>query len=514
MRRLPTRGAAALGLLAATLGAPVMERGAAAASPSHHGFVSHPPARAHLPEAAPPVTALLEALARDPAQPDVLVALGDEFAQIGDLARALSAYQEALRIRETHAGAFYGFWRARLQWLARTAGSARADALSAEGGPAEPELRSSRSWRQPEPDRMSSGRLRARLRANPGQVGDRLQLGQALLGLGDVAAAREQYREAVAIDPAHAEARVHLAQALMLTRDWTGARRHLEEALRVSPAHAEARYLLGTVRYTLGDLPGAMEAYRRALDLDPDMVQASFQLGVLLKLAGNEYESLVHLQKAAHGGVPRAQYLVGAAYRSGPGTVDDLVRSIDWWMRAAEQGLSEAREGLSRLRLAAQGNPSAEALRRAFGTYRMRRWAAYPDLKPSRPGESLGMRLLQRGRVEEAVRELLREALALSEPAHRVLETLYEVGVHGALPPGDARILELFQQTAADEAPRSLLVLSRIYGHGIGVPVDRDRARRLSARARSLRGGAPAGRQLAAAGQLPDLHPVLLRGYE
>jgi len=52
--------------------------------------------------------------------------------------------------------------------------------------------------------------------------------------------------------------------------------------------------------------------------------------------------------------------------------------------------------------------------------------------------------------VNEAVVVLIHEAAALSEPAQRLLETLYENGVSGALPPRDPRILAYLQNAAAE----------------------------------------------------------------
>src|SRR5439155_112651 len=147
---------------------------------------------------------------------------------------------------------------------------------------------------------------------------------------------------------------------------------------------------------------------------------------------------------AAEAGLPRAQYFAGAAYATGAGVERDLVAAIAWWMRAAEQGVAQADEGLARLRQTASGRtrrPPAErqAVEQAFGEYRARLWKDYPGL--AREGdEPLGAALLRQGRGGEAVAVLIREAAALSEPAQRLLETLYDQGIDGQLPAHDARI--------------------------------------------------------------------------
>jgi hypothetical protein len=49
---------------------------------------------------------------------------------------------------------------------------------------------------------------------------------------------------------------------------------------------------------------------------------------------------------------------------------------------------------------------------------------------------------------------LIREAGALSEPAQRILETIYEQGVDGHLPAHDARINAYLKSAAAEGRSR------------------------------------------------------------
>ncbi len=422
----------------------------------------------------PKVAVLREFLERYPDQADALVELGEELEQIGDLGRALGAYHDALRARPDHPRAFYGFWHARSNLRARQARAAHAapERLGAAG-------QGGASDSEEDLFEGSLDELRRHVRGNPEDAEARLRLGRALLGDGEVEAALTEYRTALAAQPEHAGFRLHLAQALMLTRRWSQARAHLEQVVRQRPDLARAHYALGLVRYTLNDVHGSIEAYRGALTADPSGAQAHFQLGLLLHLNGREEDGFGHLLEAARRGVPQAQYLVGAAYRSGRGTSSDLGQAVAWWFRAAEHGLPAAREELARLRLTALRGPRAESLLAAFQSYRDSLWEAYPELTRSRSDESVGVRLLQLGRAKDALPILIEEAAALSRRAHQVLETLYEVGVDGALEPYDGRILELFEETAAEGVTRSRLVLGRIYLEGLGVTADPDRAGRL-----------------------------------
>jgi hypothetical protein len=62
----------------------------------------------------------------------------------------------------------------------------------------------------------------------------------------------------------------------------------------------------------------------------------------------------------------------------------------------------------------------------------------------------VGAALLRQGRVGEAVPVLIREASALSAPAQKLLEALYEQGIEGKLPARDPRIFGCLQDLAAE----------------------------------------------------------------
>lgn len=93
--------------------------------------------------------------------------------------------------------------------------------------------------------------------------------------------------------------------------------------------------------------------------------------------------------------------------------------------------------------------------------------------------ESVGVGLLQAGRVAEAVPVLLYEAAALSEQAQAQLETLYVSGLDNRLPAHDRRILAYFTAAAGEGLPCPRLILARIYAKGLGVPQDVQKARDL-----------------------------------
>jgi tetratricopeptide (TPR) repeat protein len=298
--------------------------------------------------------------------------------------------------------------------------------------------------------------LREAVRRDPELVEARAALGMALHALGDLDAAVEELRVALRRQPDAPDARLALARALVARQDWPAARVELERVLAARPEQTDARYAQGIVRYALGDVAGAIEAYRRVLATDPGQQDARFNLALVLKLARRESEATPEFVTAAEAGHARAQYFAGTAYADGLGVERDLAAAIGWWFRAAEQGVPQAAEALVQLRQVALGRGRSapaerQAAEQAFAEYRAGLWQDFPDLATA--GEdTLGAALLRQGRVGEAVAMLIREASALSQPAQRQLEVLYEQGVDG-LPAHDPRI-DTYMKSAAAEGLR------------------------------------------------------------
>ena len=298
------------------------------------------------------------------------------------------------------------------------------------------------------------GAFREALNAQPDLADARVGLGGALAAVGDLDAAVEELRAAVRRQPDAPALRLALARVLVARQEWPAAREELERVLAVQPDSLDARYSLGVVRYAQGDAAGAIDAYRRVLAADPRHADARYSLALVLKLAQREAEATPEFVAAAEAGHARAQYFAGTAYAGGLGVPGDLATAVAWWFRAAEQGMPQAEQALAQLRQVALGRSrrppaEAQAAAQAFADYRASLARRFADVTPG-PDESVGGALLRSGRTSEAVPMLIREAAALSEPAARQLETLYEQGLAGQLPPRDARILAYLQSAAAE----------------------------------------------------------------
>ena len=98
----------------------------------------------------------------------------------------------------------------------------------------------------------------------------RLNLGAALLAMGDPEAAAAEYRELLRLDPEDVTARFNLATTLArMGRDQV-AIAHYRRALEFEPAHRDARLNLANALSRVGMDEEALEHYRAILDRRPD----------------------------------------------------------------------------------------------------------------------------------------------------------------------------------------------------------------------------------------------------
>jgi TPR repeat protein len=172
---------------------------------------------------------------------------------------------------------------------------------------------------------------------------------------------------------------------------------------------------------------------------------------------------------------------MGNAYRNGQGVEKNLALAIRWWTKAAEFGQQRASESLSQLRRQALLPDLSDRRRKeaveAFRQYRNELWADYTNVARNDSSESVGIALLKDNQTTDAVTALLAEAFALSETAHDELARLYETGFDTGIVQFDTRILACFEATAADGYIPSKKALARIYGKGLGVMPDLQKAK-------------------------------------
>jgi TPR repeat protein len=324
-------------------------------------------------------------------------------------------------------------------------------------------------------------KLRAAVRLSPDKADSRLKLAGELYRIGDLDAAIDECRAAIALESNNAKAHLQLGVALMAKQNGRAAATALKEAIQLDPELTLAHYSLGSVQYSLGQLTAAIHSYRRALELHPNFPDARYRLALILKLTNQHREATQLMEDAAIGGIPQAQYFMGNAYRNGQGVEKNLALAIRWWTKAVELGQQRAAESLSQLRRQALSPDQSDRRRKdaheGFNQYRDQLWADYPDAGRNDHSDSLGITLLKKSQSPNGVTALFAEAFALSETAHDELARLYETGLDTRLTQFDARILTCFTTTAGDGFVPAKKALARIYGKGLGVTQDVQKAK-------------------------------------
>lgn len=124
------------------------------------------------------------------------------------------------------------------------------------------------------------------------------EVGTALLQLGMVQEAIDQYEQALRIKPDYGEPHENLGVALVRLGRVEEGIGHYEQALRLNPDNAEAHYNLGTALLREGKLPEAIGHYEQAVRIKPDYAEAHCNLGIALLQARQIDEAIGHFRQA------------------------------------------------------------------------------------------------------------------------------------------------------------------------------------------------------------------------
>lgn len=269
-----------------------------------------------------------------PDLPAVHATLGRARERTGDDAGALEAYERALRLDPANRYARRRVLRLALQ--ARDFGRARheAERLVADG-PEVPEhhflsaLAADREGREADARRAyekalevaggsypeallnlgvlerGAGNLpaardayRRALAQRPGYGAAWLNLGRLEEAASDPAAAEAAYRKAVELDPRYAPAWLALGQLQSEARRLDEATASLRRALEARPGYDAAELSLGVVAARAGRYPDAVTAYRNVLARAPRSVAARYNLALALAASGSPADARAALDQA------------------------------------------------------------------------------------------------------------------------------------------------------------------------------------------------------------------------
>jgi len=127
---------------------------------------------------------------------------------------------------------------------------------------------------------------------HPDLAGVRSHLAKAHHQSGQLAAAAENYRAAIAIDPNVAEFHNELGIVLGQLGQTEEAAVCFERAVALSPRNAEALCNLGTIRYGRGQLDEAADCFERAIDINPRFAVAHLNLGTVHKYRDRYHQAI------------------------------------------------------------------------------------------------------------------------------------------------------------------------------------------------------------------------------
>jgi tetratricopeptide (TPR) repeat protein len=163
------------------------------------------------------------------------------------------------------------------------------------------------------PEAIEHLRFALTMHPNPVEGDAHNNLGSASFNLGDLAAARREFRLALKINPDDPKAHSNLALALATEGDYGKADAHSRKSLELDPHHVNGRLNRGFVLSRLRRIDEAAEQYRVAVELDPDNFLSHFNLGLALNELGRPAEALEHFQIASRLNPldPRIHYTLG-----------------------------------------------------------------------------------------------------------------------------------------------------------------------------------------------------------
>ena len=112
---------------------------------------------------------------------------------------------------------------------------------------------------------------------------EQLARAQTLLQQGQIASARQIYRQILDLEAGHVGALNAMGTLVGQSGDLEQAVQYFERAIAVEPANSVAHYNCGLTLRALHRLQGALACFDRAIALDPKIVHAFYERGVVLQ---------------------------------------------------------------------------------------------------------------------------------------------------------------------------------------------------------------------------------------
>jgi protein O-GlcNAc transferase len=233
------------------------------------------------------------ALAEEPRDTDVLVALAFIASQTGRMPAAIAHLQRAHALEPHKAGIVFnlGVLLAQQERLVEAEECYR-QAVKLAPGSVEALTNLGSTLQRLRRPRDAIEYLREALRLRPRDPVATAQLGFALLEAGDAAGGAEQLRFAARASPRQSAIHYNLGNALCELGDLDGAISSYRAALAIDPGHVDAHYNLANTLRDSGRVTAAIDSYRAALRIQPRHLAALNNLGAALRGSGAPAEAL------------------------------------------------------------------------------------------------------------------------------------------------------------------------------------------------------------------------------
>lgn len=163
-----------------------------------------------------------------------------------------------------------------------------------------------------------------------GDLAATLTQAQQALEAGNLTAAEQGFRAAIAIDPRSAQAQFGLGNALVRQNKLPEAEAAYQAALKADPNMATAHANLGVVYYQQGNLGKAADAFNAALRIKADDAQTLYLLGAVRIQENNltEAEKLLIKARDLDPNLPEVYYGLGVLYKQ-RGQTDQAIAAFE-----------------------------------------------------------------------------------------------------------------------------------------------------------------------------------------
>lgn len=172
-------------------------------------------------------------------------------------------------------------------------------------------------------------------------------LGVSHEGLGEIADADKQYREALELDPNLVEASANLSAILLDSGKAAQALEVIDRALKITPKHPDLLVNRALALEAFGDSDRATAAYGHAVAARPDDPELRLAYSDMLLSAGKRAEALAQVKAAGTPSDPKL--LASIAHRFGKlGAPSECIGALDRALRAQPEAELYVRRGICR----------------------------------------------------------------------------------------------------------------------------------------------------------------------